>query len=38
MANAATSPDLRAAFESHLEETLGQLSRLEQVFELLWSV
>ena len=35
MARAATSPDLRAAFESHLEETRGQLGRLEQVFELL---
>ena len=35
MAKAATSPDLRAAFESHLEETRGQIGRLEQVFELL---
>jgi ferritin-like metal-binding protein YciE len=35
MAKAATSPDLRTAFESHLEETRGQISRLEQVFELL---
>lgn len=34
MAKAATSPQLRAAFESHLEETLGQITRLEQVFEL----
>ena len=33
MAKAATSPELRAAFESHLEETRGQLERLEQVFE-----
>src|SRR4249920_4272945 len=35
MAKAATSPDLRAAFESHLEETRGQIDRLEQVFESL---
>ena len=35
MAKAATSPQLRAAFESHLQETLGQLKRLEQVFEIL---
>jgi ferritin-like metal-binding protein YciE len=35
MAKAATSPDLRTAFESHLEETRGQIARLEQVFELL---
>ena len=26
---------LRAAFESHLEETRGQIERLEQAFELL---
>jgi len=35
MAKAATSPNLRAAFESHLEETKDQVDRLEQVFELL---
>ncbi len=35
MAKAATSPELRAAFESHLEETRGHIDRLEQVFELL---
>jgi ferritin-like metal-binding protein YciE len=35
MAKAAASPDLRTAFESHLEETRGQIDRLEQVFELL---
>ena len=35
MAKAATSPDLRAAFESHLEETRGHVTRLEQVFESL---
>jgi ferritin-like metal-binding protein YciE len=32
MAKAADSPELRAAFESHLEETRGQIQRLEQVF------
>jgi ferritin-like metal-binding protein YciE len=32
MAKAATSPELRAAFDSHLEETRGQIARLEQVF------
>ena len=32
MAKAAASPDLRAAFETHLEETRGQIARLEQVF------
>jgi ferritin-like metal-binding protein YciE len=35
MAKAAGSPDLRAAFEAHLEETRGQIERLEQVFESL---
>ena len=35
MAKAAGSPRLRAAFESHLEETRGQIERLEQVFESL---
>jgi ferritin-like metal-binding protein YciE len=35
MAKAATSPDLRAAFEAHLEETRGHVERLEQVFESL---
>jgi ferritin-like metal-binding protein YciE len=32
MAKAATSPDLRDAFETHLEETRGQIDRLDQVF------
>src|SRR6188508_2778905 len=32
LAKASTSPDLRAAFESHLEETRGQVEKLEQVF------
>jgi len=35
LAKAASSPDLREAFETHLEETREQVSRLEQVFELL---
>jgi len=35
MAKAATSPDLRNAFETHLEETQEQIKRLEQVFERL---
>jgi ferritin-like metal-binding protein YciE len=35
MAKAASSPDLRAAFEAHLGETRGQIERLEQVFETL---
>lgn len=35
MARAATSDDLREAFESHLEETENQVGRLEQVFKLL---
>jgi ferritin-like metal-binding protein YciE len=32
MAKAASSPKLRAAFESHLEETRGHVTRLEEVF------
>jgi ferritin-like metal-binding protein YciE len=35
MAKAATSPDLRAAIESHLEETEEHVNRLEQAFDLL---
>ena len=35
MAKAATSPGLRALFEQHLDQTRGQLVRLEQVFERL---
>src|SRR5262245_29225221 len=35
MAKAATSSDLRQAFESHLQETLGHSARLEQVFQSL---
>ena len=32
MAKAARSPKLRTAFEEHLEETRGQIERLEQIF------
>jgi len=35
MAKAAKHPELREAFESHLEETRGQVERLDQVFEQL---
>ena len=35
MAKAATDDDLRTAFETHREETQGQVERLEQVFSLL---
>jgi ferritin-like metal-binding protein YciE len=33
LAKSSTAPQLREAFETHLEETLGQIERLEQVFE-----
>lgn len=32
MVKAAGSPELRAALEAHLEETRGQIARLEEVF------
>ena len=32
LAKAATNPELRTAFETHLEETRGQVERLEEVF------
>jgi ferritin-like metal-binding protein YciE len=32
MAKAATSEDLRAGFEEHLEQTKGQVQRLAQIF------
>lgn len=35
LAKAASSPALRAAFTAHLEETRGQVQRLESVFESL---
>lgn len=35
LAKAATNGKLRTAFETHLQETQGQITRLEQVFESL---
>jgi ferritin-like metal-binding protein YciE len=35
MAKAAQNPDLKAAFEKHETETEEQVSRLQQIFELL---
>jgi len=35
MVSAATHPDLKAAFEEHLQQTEGQVRRLEQAFKLL---
>ncbi len=35
MARAATDPGLTAAFEQHLEETRGQVERIDRVVELL---
>jgi ferritin-like metal-binding protein YciE len=35
MIRAATHPDLRDAFEEHLQQTEGQVRRLEQAFKLL---
>ena len=35
LAKAASSPALREAFSAHLEETQGQIERLERVFESL---
>ncbi len=34
MAKAATSDDLRRAFEEHLEQTRNHVTRLEQIFEM----
>jgi len=33
MAKAARSPELKAAFQKHLEETKGQVERLDTIFE-----
>jgi len=33
MAQAASSPELKQAFEQHLQQTKGQVSRLEEVFK-----
>ena len=35
MAKAATSPELRRAFEEHLRQTEQQIKRLEQIFQTL---
>ena len=35
MQEAATSPEVKQAFETHIGETEGQIARLEQVFELI---
>jgi ferritin-like metal-binding protein YciE len=35
MIKAASHPELRAAFEEHLQQTHGQIERLDRVFELL---
>ena len=35
MMKAATAPKLKDAFRSHLEETNGQIERLETIFEML---
>jgi Mn-containing catalase len=35
MARAAKDPDLKAAFEDHLEQTKGHVERLKQAFEIL---
>jgi ferritin-like metal-binding protein YciE len=35
MAKAATSRDLRAGFENHLEQTRGHVQRLEEIFSSL---
>lgn len=35
MARAASSPELKAAFEKHKDETEGHVDRLQQVFELM---
>jgi ferritin-like metal-binding protein YciE len=35
LAKAASDPKLRQAFDAHLKETQGQITRLEQVFESL---
>lgn len=35
MAKAASSQELRAAFQEHLEQTKGQVQRLEQIFEMM---
>jgi len=34
MARAATSPELKLAFETHLEETHGQIERIDKIVEI----
>jgi ferritin-like metal-binding protein YciE len=38
MAKAATSRDLKQAFESHLEEIKGQIQRFDRAFEILGKI
>ena len=35
LARASTSPELKEAFESHLEETQGQVERIDKIVEVL---
>jgi ferritin-like metal-binding protein YciE len=35
MSKKASTPELKQAFETHREETIGQIERLDQVFEIL---
>ncbi len=35
MVRAAQSPELKAAFEKHIDQTEGQIERLQQVFEII---
>lgn len=35
LAKAAQSPELKAGFEKHLEETEGHVERLEQIFDII---
>jgi len=35
MVNAASSPELKQVFQAHLQETRGQVKRLEQIFQIL---
>ncbi|HEY4200144.1 MAG TPA: ferritin-like domain-containing protein [Devosiaceae bacterium] len=35
MSKAAQSPDLKAGFDKHLQETEGHVERLDQIFELI---
>ncbi|MEE7545879.1 ferritin-like domain-containing protein [Xanthomonas sp. Kuri4-1] len=35
LARASTNPELAAAFETHLEETQGQIERIDQIVEVL---